>query len=408
MSEIESHLKPGWRLWRFDQIAQIITERVEPTPEDSSMYVGLDHMDTESLLVRRWGSQADLVGTKFKMCRGDILFAKRNAYLRRVSIAPHDGLFSAHGMVLRAKSEAVLPEFLPFYMQSDLFMSRAIEISVGSLSPTINWKTLAIQEFALPPINEQRRLISVFEALDEVSESLFAAKIASSTLKSALAEQTFPVIEARTFLEASNTYRGRRLAKLGDLVTLQVGFPFKSAEYALSGDRLLRGSNVGVNRLIWDKAITCYWPTDRRSEVVDYVLNDGDLVIAMDRPFIAEGFKIARISESDLPALLLQRVGRFRLSSEITAEYLWAFLHSESFKWQLQRMQKGTDLPHISRFDIEGTLIPVLTLEEQNSVADLFASIELAGSTLLGRHDDALVQKKNSLSTLITPKVSDV
>jgi type I restriction enzyme, S subunit len=60
--------------------------------------------------------------------------------------------------VLRAKPDVVLPEFLPFFMQSDLFMDRAQRISVGSLSPTINWKTLAEQEFALPPLEEQRRI----------------------------------------------------------------------------------------------------------------------------------------------------------------------------------------------------------------------------------------------------------
>ena len=50
----------------------------------------------------------------------------------------------------------VLPDFLPFFMQSDLFMERALAISVGSLSPTINWRDLAQQEFALPPIEKQK------------------------------------------------------------------------------------------------------------------------------------------------------------------------------------------------------------------------------------------------------------
>ena len=67
-------------------------------------------------------------------------------------------------MVLRAKPDVVLPEFLPFFMQSDRFMARALEISVGSLSPTINWKTLAKEEFALPPIDEQRRMVTVLNA----------------------------------------------------------------------------------------------------------------------------------------------------------------------------------------------------------------------------------------------------
>jgi len=168
----DNNLRAGWKVWRFDQMAESIGERADPTPEDSELYVGLEHMDTDSLRVRRWGSKTDLIGQKLKMRNGDILFARRNAYLKRVAIAPHDGLFSAHGMILRAKQGVVLPEFLPLFMQSDLFMDRAIQISVGSMSPTINWKALAVQEFALPPMEEQRRIADAMEAIDEQTESL--------------------------------------------------------------------------------------------------------------------------------------------------------------------------------------------------------------------------------------------
>lgn len=395
------NLKPGWKIRRFDQIARQITERVDPTPEDSELYVGLEHMDPESLRIRRWGSQTDLIGTKFRMRKGDVLFARRNAYLKRVAIAPHDGLFSAHGMVLRPIRDAVIPDFLPFFMQSDVFMDRAVEISVGSLSPTINWKSMAGQEFALPPAEEQLRITEVLKGIDGLTESLVGAKEATERLKFSLTEDAFPVSEVRSFFGDPAAYGGRSLVRLGELASLQVGFPFKSAEYSSAGDRLLRGSNVGVNRLIWDRDITCYWPTKRRFEVREYVLNAGDIVIAMDRPFIGEGFKIARVTEADLPALLLQRVGRFRLTERITSEYLWAFLHSESFKWQLQRMQKGTDLPHISKFDIEGTLIPALAIDNQSAIADSFAAVAAAEASLEHRVNTNLKQKKVTLHALI-------
>src|SRR4029434_11185830 len=130
--------------------------------------------DTGSLHVRRWGSEADLKGQKLRMRKGDILFARRNAYLRRVAIAPHDGLFSAHGMILRAKPDAVLPEFLPFLMMSDRFMNRAVEISVGSLSPTINWSTLKLEEFAIPPLDQQCRIAEILWAADEALKGVRA------------------------------------------------------------------------------------------------------------------------------------------------------------------------------------------------------------------------------------------
>lgn len=159
-----------WQVYRFDQIAENVRESVMPMPEDSATYIGLEHMDSESLHVRRWGSEADLIGQKLRMKKGDILFARRNAYLRRVAIAPHDGIFSAHGMILRAKTDVVLPEFLPFLMRSDRFMNRAVEISVGSLSPTINWSSLRKEEFALPPLSQQRRIGELVWSLDDYAE----------------------------------------------------------------------------------------------------------------------------------------------------------------------------------------------------------------------------------------------
>jgi len=73
--------------------------------------------------------------------------------------------------VVRAKPEFILPEFLPFFLQSDMFMERAIEISVGSLSPTINWKTLRVQEFPLPPIEEQKRIAEILWTADEAVQA---------------------------------------------------------------------------------------------------------------------------------------------------------------------------------------------------------------------------------------------
>jgi type I restriction enzyme S subunit len=188
---VEQTLKPGWKIWRFDQMAENVGERADPTPDDSGCYVGLEHMDTESLRIRRWGTKTDLIGQKLRMRKNDILFARRNGYLKRVSIAPHDGLFSAHGLVLRAKNDIVLHEFLPFFMQSDIFMDRAIQISVGSLSPTINWKTLAAQPFALPPIEEQQKIAGLLQCAESVTESLHQSLDSLAKLKISFASHAF-------------------------------------------------------------------------------------------------------------------------------------------------------------------------------------------------------------------------
>jgi restriction endonuclease S subunit len=140
---------------------------VDPADAKTDVYVGLEHLDPSTIHLRQWGNPSDVSGQKLVFKKGDVIFGRRRAYQRKLAVAEFDGICSAHAMVVRAKPKMILPEFLPFFLQSDMFMERAIEISVGSLSPTINWKTLKVQEFQLPPIDEQKRIAEILWAADE-------------------------------------------------------------------------------------------------------------------------------------------------------------------------------------------------------------------------------------------------
>jgi restriction endonuclease S subunit len=166
-------LSEEWRVVRFDEMAQLVNDRIDdPSKAGVERYVGLEHLDPESLKLRRWGSPNDVEAQKLRFQPGDIIFGKRRAYQRKLAVADFEGICSAHAMVLRAREETVVKEFLPFFMQSDTFFERALSISVGLLSPTINWKTLASQQFAIPPKNEQHRIAEILGAADELSEQL--------------------------------------------------------------------------------------------------------------------------------------------------------------------------------------------------------------------------------------------
>jgi restriction endonuclease S subunit len=160
-------LKPGWKMVKFGDVAQNVAVRVDPADAKTDVYVGLEHLDPSTIHLRQWGHPTDVTGQKLAFKKGDVIFGRRRAYQRKLAVAEFDGICSAHAMVVRAKPKMILPEFLPFFLQSDMFMERAIEISVGSLSPTINWKTLKVQEFPLPPIDEQKRIAEILWAADE-------------------------------------------------------------------------------------------------------------------------------------------------------------------------------------------------------------------------------------------------
>ena len=164
-------LPSGWSIFKFGEIAESITERVDD-PKDAGVdiYVGLEHLDSGTTKITRFGTPDDVEAAKLRFYRGDVIYARRRAYQRKLGVAEVEGICSAHALVLRARPDVCIPEFLPYFLQSDQFHERALSISVGSLSPTINWKTLVLQEFALPPISEQLRTVKVMMYLDEVIE----------------------------------------------------------------------------------------------------------------------------------------------------------------------------------------------------------------------------------------------
>ena len=198
--------------YKFDQIAYNITDKKMPEPGDEKMYIGLEHLDSGSLKVTRWGSEVELKGQKLVMKKGDVLFGRRNTYLRRAAIAPHDGIFSAHGMIFRPKTEVIDSEYFPFFISSNYFMDAAIRISVGSLSPTVNWKTLKELEFDIPSLDEQRKNARMLAAINETKEAYQELLLQTDNLVKSQFIEMFgdPVLNSRQ-------HTVRKLADLGEL-----------------------------------------------------------------------------------------------------------------------------------------------------------------------------------------------
>lgn len=208
--------KSNWKTYRFDEIAKNISERVDPNNTDLKVYIGLEHIDSESLHIKRHGTPEDVNGQKLKFYKGDIIFGRRRAYQRKAGIATWDGFCSAHALVLRANPDVIDPELFPFFLHSDLFMNRAVDISVGSLSPTINWGTLKHQEFHLPPIETQHKLSKLLWNSNDVIEAGIATMKKAETLKQSLRTHHFKTV----------TGDKKLLADIAD-VRAGHGFPMK-------------------------------------------------------------------------------------------------------------------------------------------------------------------------------------
>ena len=185
--------------FKFDEIAFNSTEKKKPVDEDKYTYLGLEHLDSDSIYVTRYGADVAPKGDKLIMKKGDVLFGKRRAYQKKVAIAPFDGIFSAHGMVLRPKEDVIDKDFFPMFIKSDYFLDAAIKISVGSLSPTINWRDLKELKFELPSLEEQRKLAEVLWAIYDMKDKYKKLILATDEL---VKSQFIELISGETNFEA--------------------------------------------------------------------------------------------------------------------------------------------------------------------------------------------------------------
>lgn len=204
----EQQLPEGWQMVKFGDIAKHISKRVEPSETELEVYVGLEHLDPDSLKIKRHGVPSDVAGQKLLVKKGQIIFGKRRAYQRKVAVADWDCICSAHAMVLEANPKNVIPEFLPFFMQSDVFMKRAVAISEGSLSPTIKWKVLANQDFLFPSKKKQEQLLGSLRAIKFNKHKIEETKRSLSILKKSM---------------QNNVFDGHEMTSIGSIATVKTG-----------------------------------------------------------------------------------------------------------------------------------------------------------------------------------------
>ena len=138
--------------------------------KDGYPIVGLEHLIPEEITLTAWDEGGE--NTFSKMFRkGNVLFGRRRAYLKKAAVAPFDGICSGDITVIEAKPDRILPELLPFIIQNDDLFDFAVGKSAGSLSPRVKWEHLKNYEFELPDMEKQKELAELLWAMDNTKKS---------------------------------------------------------------------------------------------------------------------------------------------------------------------------------------------------------------------------------------------
>lgn len=132
--------------------------------------VGLEHLIPDEIRFDAYDINTDNTFSK-RFVKGQVLFGRRRAYQRKAAIAEFDGICSGDITVIEAIEGKMVPELLPFIIQTPVFFDYANRGSAGSLSPRVKWEHLADYEFELPPLEEQKILADKLWAAYRLKEA---------------------------------------------------------------------------------------------------------------------------------------------------------------------------------------------------------------------------------------------
>ena len=167
--------------------------------------------------------------------------------------------------------------------------------------------------------------------------------------------------------------KGWEKALLKNHAEVLVGYPFPSEGYSEEGIDIVGGYNLMQGYIKWDDSK--HWLNETGYE--QYLLQANDIVMAMDRPWVNGGFKIARVDAKHLPALLIQRTACIR-GKGLRQEFLHILLDSQRFAEHCNIT--GSLVPHISNKDINSFKVILPPMELQNDFASFAAQVDKSKS----------------------------
>ena len=147
-----------------------IREIYEPSSKEVLPYIGLEHINKNSLTINGFGKSSDTQSSKKKFRKGDILFGTLRPYFRKVVILDFDGVCSTDIAVLRAKTKADY-YFVKYFIAHQNFIDFAYANSNGTRMPRANWKQLSKSEWPIPDNKTRFKIGYVLDSYDKLIEN---------------------------------------------------------------------------------------------------------------------------------------------------------------------------------------------------------------------------------------------
>jgi len=287
--------------------------------------VGLEHLIPQEIKFSGYDVDTENTFTKtFK--KGQILFGRRRAYLKKAAIADFDGICSGDITVIEAIPGKVDPLLLPFIIQNDKFFDYAVSRSAGGLSPRVKWEHLKDYEFDLPPIEEQRILADKLWAAYRLKESY--KKLLTATQE--MVKSQFIEMFGDTHMRSDHSRQWK------EVVEIINGKDYKSIQ-------------------VEDGGYPVYG-------------TGGEMARASDYLSPANSILLGRTGTIDKPLLIREKYWNVdtafgAVPDEKVLHYVYFYWHCKTIDFNV--LNKGTTLPSTTKVDLLNLWIKIPSMEEQ-------------------------------------------
>lgn len=288
-----------------------------------------------------------------KIMAGDFLITIAGT-IGRVAIVPDDfpeANCNQAVAILRFDKSKLFPRYLLHWLTTNDALRQISGKKVTATISNLSLGQIKELEIPLPPLDEQKRIAAILDKADAIRRKRQQAiQLADDFLRAVFLDMFGdPVTNPKGFKKAAIT-------ELSDIIT---GYAFKSAEYVQDGEnsvRLCRGANTLTGYFEWKD--TAYWDRDKLKGIENYIINSGDVILAMDRPWISSGLKVCVFPENQRTTYLVQRVARIRPKQAIYIDYLYSCILSSAFEKHCCPTE--TTVPHISPVELKNfeVLVP--------------------------------------------------
>lgn len=385
-------MRDGWRETALGQVATATTSQV-PAATSGLPYYGLEHFDSGSPRISRSGDSAAMDGPGVTVSPGDVLFSKLRPYLNKVAVAGESAVASTEVLVYRPVTTELDASYLALLLRDARAVDYAVARSAGSRMPRTSAKVMAELPIALPPLDEQRRIVDLIAAVDDAVDAAEAEAGATlSLLQAALDVHLDQAESMRSIADIALQPRG--------LVGGPFGSSLISADYRDTGVPIIRGTNMPGFLGTYVGGDFAFVDPSKADALSGNLALPGDVVFTQ-RGTIGQ---VGMVPDDEHSRYVVsQSQMRLRVDPALsTPEYVRFVFTAPAMVSALRAQDRATANPHINLGVLAKTEVPVPPLHVQDALVSDWGALQSAAEAARATANALRALRSNLLTVLLS------